>query len=51
MVCVCVCVCVCVGMVMNLIEARDEARRGRDFSTADDIREVLQQDWGVAVSV
>ena len=35
-------------MVMNLVMARDDARRSRDFETADDIREVLQSDWGVA---
>lgn len=37
------------SMVLNLIQARDEARSSRDFSTADDIRAVLQEDWGVAV--
>jgi len=26
------------SMVLNLIEARDEARKSRDFGTADDIR-------------
>lgn len=35
-------------MVMNLVMARDDARRNRDYATADDIREVLQADWGVA---
>ena len=33
----------------TLIDARDSARRVRDFDTADDVREVLMQDWGVAL--
>ena len=32
-----------------MVQARDDARKNRDFATADDIREVLQSDWGVAL--
>lgn len=37
------------GMIMNMIQARDDARFSRDFATADDIRAVLREDWGVNV--
>ena len=37
------------GMVMNMIQARDDARLSRDFATADDIRAVLREDWEVNV--
>jgi cysteinyl-tRNA synthetase len=35
--------------VVDLIEQREEARKNRDFGTADTLRDVLQQDFGVAV--
>jgi hypothetical protein len=35
------------AMVLNMMHARDDARAGRDFATADDIRSVLAEDWSV----
>ena len=35
--------------VVDLIEQREEARKNRDYGTADTLRDVLQQDFGVAV--
>jgi len=37
------------NMVLNMMRARDEARAARDFETADDIRAVLREDWGVSL--
>ena len=35
--------------MVDLIEQREEARKSRDFSTADTLRDALQIDYGVAV--
>lgn len=37
------------GEVVDLIEQREEARKSRDYATADTLRDVLQHDYGVAV--
>jgi len=37
------------GMVLNMMQARDDARGARDFFTADEIRAVLREDWSVHV--
>jgi hypothetical protein len=36
-------------MILNMLRARDDARAARDFETADDIRSVLREDWGVSL--
>jgi len=37
--------------IVGLIGQREEARRGRDYTTADNLRDVLQRQFGVAVSL
>ena len=37
------------NMILNMLRARDDARAARDFETADDIRSVLREDWGVSL--
>ena len=37
------------GVILNYLQTRDDARAGRDFATADDIRGILAEDFSIFV--